>query len=155
MSGERIRTTGDAKELQHHYHKVKPGHSDTKVPEAHWDDHKMAGVGMDGFEIDRDAMVFAQGKLASLREELQSHLHWAEDLSHPLPDGTSKVAHTMRKAYRERASMEQGVQGILRDYLKELETVQAAIGATLQVYDALDAAAAQGVGRTAPEVGQP
>src|SRR5438128_12143674 len=107
---------------------------------------------MDGFEIDRDAMIEARGKLAELHDQLQIHLTTAQDLAAPLSDGTSRVAAKMREAYLDRASLEHGVQGVLRDYLAELEAVQAAIAATLQVYDNLDSATADGVNRTAGEV---
>lgn len=152
MSGDRIKNTGDAKELQDKYHVRKAGHSDVKVHAAPLSDHTMAGVGMDGFEIDRDAMLLAQGQLAELRAQLATHQRTAQDLAAPLPDGTSKVAHTMRKAYKDRASAERGVQRVLGDYLAELDAVQAAIKATLQVYDDLDSAAARGVGRVPGEV---
>ena len=152
MSGERIKNTGDAKELLGKYHVRKAGHSDVKVHAAPKSDHSIAGTGMDGFEIDRDEMLRAQGQLSELREQLQTHLRTAQDLGHPLPDGTSKVAHTMRRAYRDRASLERGVQGVLLAYLAELDAVQRAIQASLQTYDDLDAAAASGVSRPAEEV---
>ena len=152
MSGERIRNTGDAKELLGKYHVAKAGHSDVTVHAGPKTSYAISGTGMDGFEIDPDAMIEARGKLDELQRQLETHLTTAQDLAAPLPDGTSRVADKMREAYLDRASLEHGVQGILRDYLAELGAVQAAIQATLQMYDDLDSATADGVSRTSEEV---
>ncbi|HEV2778422.1 MAG TPA: hypothetical protein VGX25_03385 [Actinophytocola sp.] len=139
MSGERIRSERDARDLTDEYRVRKPGKSNAKVRVGARPDHRMAGTGMDGFEFDPAAMARAQGKLEMLRNELAEHRRTAIELAEDLPDGSSPVARRMRQVFLQRADPETGVQAVLKDYLVELQEIQTAIDLTLKTYAAMDA----------------
>jgi hypothetical protein len=142
MARERIQNEHDAREARDDHHKAKRHKNNVTVHAGPNVDHSMSGVDMHGFELDPDAMVRTLGRLASLRQELQSYQTKAAHLAAPLPDGGGLVAHQMRSAYLDRADHDNGVQAVLREYLEELDSVEDTIRSTLEAYLGVDARAA-------------
>jgi hypothetical protein len=145
MAGERIQNERDARNLLDQHKVAKAGRSDVVVQVGPKADHRMAGAGMDGFEIDQDAMINAHRELGDLRKQLEGQLETARQLAEPLQDGTSLVATQMRKAYVDRADPDGGVQAVLSDYLDELDEIRDAIRMSLEMYGDMDADAARGL----------
>ena len=151
MAQERIENEHDARAAKDDFHKPKHHKSNVTVHVGPKGDHTMTGVGMDGFELDPDAMRQASDELARHRARLEDYKTTAMRLADHLPDGGSPVAHEMRRAYLDRADTDNGVQAVLEDYIAELTEIQTAIQSTLQAYDNLDSNAAAAM-RTAGEV---
>lgn len=142
MAGERIDNLSEAKRLQREYRPQAEAHFLPDVAAGPRPVHGVAGVGMDGIEADLDQLRQAERDLSQLHDGLVQHLKDATDLAGPLGDGTGPVTGPMRKAFRDRASMENGVQAALLDYLEELIAVRVTILDTLATYDGVDNEAA-------------
>ena len=93
---------------------------------------------MDGISADFDQLTVLDGQLMSLRDELAGHQAKAVELTGPLEDGSSPVTGAMRKAFMQRADIEEGVQGTLAQYIEEIDAVRAAIANTLGTYRGVD-----------------
>lgn len=138
MARERIDSLSEAKRLAREHRVEQVGHAMPDVRVGDRPVHGVTGTGMDGIDVDLDELRRAEQELAKLHEGLLEHLNEAIDLAGPLGDGTSPVTGPMRRAFRERADLEGGVQAALFDYIGELMSVRAAILATLDAYDAAD-----------------
>ncbi len=138
MAGERIDSLTEAKRLarEHRVHDVAHFMPDIKVGDR--PEHGVTGTGMDGIEVDFEELRQAERDLAALHDGLVTHLRDAVELAGPLGDGSSPVTGPMRKAFKDRADLEGGVQATLLDYIGELISVRAAILETLNAYDATD-----------------
>jgi hypothetical protein len=148
MTRERITSERDAENTLHEYHRPKRHESNVKVHVEARAEHSMSGVNMNGFEFNPQDMLTAYSKLTECRDALVALRQRAEHLNSPLPDGTSLVAHHMRRAYQHRSDPDSGVQAVLDDYLAEVESVRVAIGTTLANYQGLDTEAATMIGQS-------
>lgn len=138
MAGERIDNLTDAKRLRGEYREEMVAYvvPDTAaLPNAQ---HGVTGLGMDGIEADFETLRQAERDLAALHDDLLAHLKDAAELTGPLGDGTSPVTRAMRKAFRDRADLEGGVQTALLDYMEELIGVRMAILQTLATYEGVE-----------------
>jgi hypothetical protein len=138
MAGERIDNLTDAKRLRGEYREEMVAYvvPDTSpLPNVQ---HGVTGVGMDGIDVDFATLRQAERDLAALHDDLLGHLKDAAELTGPLSDGTSPVTRAMRKAFRDRADLEGGVQTALLDYMEELIAVRMAILQTLATYEGVE-----------------
>jgi len=142
MARERIDNQTEAKRLQGEHRPQSVAYFMPEISALPAAQHGVSGVGMDGIEVDFDALRDAERQLAALNDELVEHLKAANGLTDPLTDGTSPVTGPMRKLFRSRADMEGGVQTALLEYLDELIAVQQAIRDTLDGYVGVDSEAA-------------
>lgn len=138
MGRERVDSFTEARQLsaehkQGRHHKVGPD-----IHAGHAQSHGAAGQNMDGIAADFDQLLVLDGQLASLRDELTGHQAKAAELTGPLEDGSSPVTAPMRKAFLQRADVEEGVQGSLAQYVEEIDAVRAAIANTLGTYQGVD-----------------
>jgi hypothetical protein len=138
MGRERVDSFTEARQLsaehkQGKHHKVGPD-----IHAGHAQSHGAAGQNMDGIAADFDQLVVLDGQLQSLRDELTGHQAKAVELTGPLADGSSPVTGPMRKAFMQRADIEEGVQGTLAQYVEEIDAVRAAIANTLGTYQGVD-----------------
>ncbi len=141
MAGERIDNLTEAKRLRGEYREELVGHRADPapgIPVLPNVQHGVTGVGMDGIEADFATLRQAERDLAALHDDLLAHLRDAADLTGPLGDGTSPVTRAMRKAFRDRADLEGGVQTALLDYMEELIGVRVAILQTLATYEGVE-----------------
>jgi hypothetical protein len=134
MGGERIDNLTEAKRLQREHREEDVAYFLPDIAGLPAVDHAVTGVGVDGIEVDLDALRQAERELAGLHDDLVGHLRDAAELAGPLGDGNSPVTGPMRAAFRSRADMEGGVQTALLDYLEELVAVRVAILQTLATY---------------------
>jgi len=90
-----------------------------------------AGIVADGADriaLDPAELDKAISDLTSRRDELARHLQQAQELGGTLQDGKGPVTAPMRRAFRQRGGAGPGgVQTALREYLKELDALCAAI----------------------------
>ncbi len=138
MAGERIDSLSEAKKLRKEHEEADVAYflPDFKAGPAV--QHGVTGVGMDGIDVDLDALRQAERELAALHDDLMQHLRDAGELTGPLGDGGGPVTIPMRKLFKNRADVEGGVQAALVDYLGELVGVRVAIMNTLAGYDAVN-----------------
>ena len=138
MGRERVDSFTEAKELSADH---KRGRHHKPGPDIHAgpaQSHGAAGQNMDGVAADFDQLTVLDGRLQSLRDELAGHQAKAAELAGPLVDGTSPVTAPMRKAFLQRADVEEGVQGTLAQYIEEIDAVRTAIANTLSTYRGVD-----------------
>jgi hypothetical protein len=138
MGRDRVDSFTEAKQLsaehkQGRHHKVGPD-----IHAGHAQSHGAAGQNMDGISADFDQLLVLDGQLQTLRDELAGHQAKAVELAAPLEDGSSPVTAPMRKAFLQRADVEEGVQGSLAQYIEEIDAVRAAIANTLGTYQGVD-----------------
>jgi hypothetical protein len=138
MAGERIDSLTDAKRLRGEYREELVATVFPQVTALPNVQHGVTGEGMDGIEADFATLRQAERDLAVLHDDLLAHLKDAAELTGPLGDGTSPVTGPMRKAFRDRADMEGGVQTALLDYIEELIAVRVAILQTLAAYEGVE-----------------
>jgi len=138
MTRERIESMRDAQHTKSHYHRHGRHRSNVTANVEDQADHSVSGVGMNGFEFAPHDMRTALGKLEQCRAELIELRRRAGDLATPVEDGTSLVAHHMRRAYRHRSDEASGVQAVLDHYLAELDAVHGAITMTMASYVGVD-----------------
>lgn len=138
MAGDRIDNLTEAKRLQREHREQLVATFLPEVTALANVQHGVAGMGMDGVEADFTTLRQAERDLASLHDDLVAHLRDAGELTGPLGDGTSPVTGPMRKAFRDRADLEGGVQTALLDYLEELISVRLAILQTLATYEGVE-----------------
>ena len=100
---------------------------------------------MTEFELDPAAMSAAFKELDQHMRDLASYQAVAADLYRALPDGHSPIAPQMRKAYKDRADFDGGVQAVLQDYLDELADIRDSIAMSSATYSELDQGAAADV----------
>lgn len=139
MAGKRVDSFTEAKELYRDQDKPRNEAffgADIKVGGV--PQHGAAGTNMDGIATNFDELVRTEQQLADLHDDLVGHLREAAELAGPLDDGSSPVTGPMRKAFKDRADMEGGVQTALLDYMNELVAVRAAIFQTLETYRGID-----------------
>jgi hypothetical protein len=142
MARERIDNMGEARHLRHEHRPQSVAYFSPDISAVPVAQHGVSGVGMDGIEVDFAALRDAEGRLATLNDQLSDQLNSAAHLTGPLADGTSPVTGPMRKLFHSRADMEGGVQTALLEYLEELTAVQLAIRETLEEYEGVDEEAA-------------
>ncbi|MFI7679844.1 hypothetical protein [Actinophytocola sp. NPDC049390] len=138
MAGERIDNLTDAKRLRGEYREELVAYAVPDTAALPNVQHGVAGLGMDGIHADFATLRQAERDLAALHDDLVAHLRDAAELTGPLGDGTSPVTRAMRKAFRDRADLEGGVQTALLDYLEELVGVRMAILQTLATYEGVE-----------------
>jgi hypothetical protein len=138
MAGERIDSFTDAKRLSSEYRDELTAYWVPDVDRLPDVPHGVDGVGMDGIEADFATLRQAERDLAALHDDLLAHLKDAAELTGPLGDGSSPVTGPMRKAFRDRADVEGGVQTALLDYMEELIAVRFAILQTLATYEGVE-----------------
>jgi hypothetical protein len=138
MAGDRIDNLTEAKRLQRDNRAELVATFLPDVRALANVQHGVTGTGMDGVEADFTALRQAERDLAELHDDLVTHLKDAAELTGPLGDGTSPVTGPMRKAFRDRADLEGGVQTALLDYLEELISVRLAILQTLATYEGVE-----------------
>jgi hypothetical protein len=138
MAGERIDSLTEARRLarEHRMHDV--AHVTPDIKAGGRPEYGVTGTGLDGIEVDLNELRHAESELAALHDGLLVHLRDAVELAGPLGDGSSPVTGPMRRAFKDRADLEGGVQAALLDYIGELISVRAAILETLNAYDATD-----------------
>jgi hypothetical protein len=142
MGRERVDSYTEAKELSAEHKRVRHGRPGPDIHAGQLPAHGAAGQNMDGVSADYAQLSALNGKLRELREQLQAYRVQAAELGGPLTDGTSPVAVPMRKAFFQRADVEEGVQRTLQDYVEELDSVTTAIENTLSTYSGVDGEAA-------------
>lgn len=135
MAGERIDNLTEAKRLQREHRETDVAYFLSDVKAGPGVQHGVTGVGMDGIEVDFDALRQAEQELAALHDDLMRHLRNASELTGPLGDGGGPVTVPMGKAFKSRADVDGGVQAALVDYLEELVGVRIAILSTLADYE--------------------
>lgn len=138
MAGERIDNLTDAKRLSGEYRDELVAYLVPEVDRLPEVRHGVTGLGMDGIEADFETLRQAERDLAALHDDLLAHLRDAAELTGPLGDGSSPVTGPMRKAFRDRADLEGGVQTALLDYMEELIAVRFAILQTLATYEGVE-----------------
>jgi hypothetical protein len=151
MAGERIDSFTDAKRLSGEYREELVAYWVPEVDRLPETQHGVTGVGMDGIEADFETLRAAERELAALHDDLLAHLKDAAELTGPLGDGSSPVTGPMRKAFRDRADLEGGVQTALLDYMEELIAVRFAILQTLATYEGVEN---ETVGQLRQQLGQ-
>jgi hypothetical protein len=108
---------------------------------------------MQSFQTEIDAMRAAQRDLARYREILDRQRAKADELRTSVPKSTSSihdpVADKLHDVFANRADPHGGVQGVLNDYLRELDKIQLTITATLDAYDAAERGAIARYGKEA------
>lgn len=138
MGRERVDSFTEAKELAGEHKKGRHHRPGPDIHAGHAQSHGAAGQNMDGIAADFDQLVVLDGRLQTLRDELTGHQAKAVELTGPLADGSSPVTGPMRKAFMQRADIEEGVQGTLAQYVEEIDAVRAAIANTLGTYRGVD-----------------
>lgn len=138
MGRERVDSFTEAKHLSEDHKKVRPDKTGPDIHAGGLHAHGASGVGMDGISVDYAELTRLNGQLQGLRDKLVEQQSRAAELTGPLADGSSPVTGPMRKAFFQRADVQEGVQGTLQDYIKELEAVMAAISNTLNTYQGVD-----------------
>ncbi|MGH3762388.1 hypothetical protein [Actinophytocola sp.] len=142
MARERVDGFMEAKRLSEEHERVRPRRTGPDIHAGQQQLHGASGQNMDGIAANFDQLNFLNGQLQALRDELTGHLSTAGRLAEPLSDGTSPVTGPMRKAFLQRADAEEGVAGVLTQYLRELDAVKLAITSTLNTYRGVDGDAA-------------
>jgi hypothetical protein len=138
MGRERVDSFTEAKELSAEHKKGRHRKVGPDIHAGQAQGHGAAGQSMDGISADFDQLVVLDGQLQALREELVAHQTKAAELTGPLTDGSSPVTAPMRKAFLQRADVEEGVGGTLAQYIEEVDSVRAAIANTLGTYQGVD-----------------
>ena len=138
MARHRVDSYTEAQELSHDQHTVKPHRPGPDIHAGHAQTHGATGENMDGISADFQRLSELYGQLQALRDRLVQHRAAAAELTGPLQDGTSPVTAPMRKAFHQRADVDQGVAGALDQYIGELDAVRAAIVNTLQTYQGVE-----------------
>lgn len=140
MARERVDSFGEAKERYRDEHRPRAvAHYAPDIRAGAMPAHGVAGTGMDGIVVDPDALLRAERELTELHDDLFAQLQEAESLTGPLGDGSGPVSDHLRRAFLDRAELEEGgVRAALADYLEELLTVRSAIVQTLGAYQGVD-----------------
>lgn len=141
MARERVDSYTEAKELSAEHKRVRPRKSGPDIHAGAAVPHGAAGQNMDGIAADFQRLSDLNGELQVLRDRLAQHRAEAVELTGPLTDGTSPVTGPMRKAFHQRADVDEGVLGALDQYIGELDAVRAAIVNTLHTYQGVDSEA--------------
>lgn len=138
MARERVDSFSEAKELYREHKRERHRAHLTDLTVGGAAQFGATGTDMDGVATDFTALAAAEHKLADLQDDLDRQLREAAELSRPLGDGSSPVTGPMRKAFMDRVDVDGGVQGALRDYMRELFAVRIAILKTLDTYRGVD-----------------
>ena len=138
MGRERVDSFTEAKHLSEDHKRVRPDKTGPDIHAGQLHAHGASGVGMDGISVDYGELSRLNGELQRRRDELVEQLARAAELTGPLADGSSPVTGPMRKAFFQRADVEEGVQGTLQQYILELEAVMDTITNTLDTYRGVD-----------------
>jgi hypothetical protein len=138
MARERVDDFAEAKELSKEHKRVRHEKVGPDIHAGQLQVHGASGTSMDGIAADVDELIALSNTLASLRDDLSGHLAKAAQLAEPLEDGSSPVTGPMRKAFLQRADVDEGVQGTLVQYIEELDAVRQAISDTLVTYTGVD-----------------
>jgi len=138
MGRHRVDSYTEAKQLSHDQKTVKPHKSGPNIHAGQAQQHGATGQNMDGISADFQRLTELDGQLLALRDRLVQHRGAAADLTGPLSDGTSPVTAPMRKAFHQRADVDEGVTGALDQYIGELDAVRTAIANTLQTYQGVE-----------------
>ncbi|HWM05760.1 MAG TPA: hypothetical protein VNP92_25750 [Actinophytocola sp.] len=134
MARERVDSFTEAKRLSGDHDRVRPGKDRANIHAGDVVAHGATGQNVDGISADFQRLTDLYGQLQGLRDRLVQQRAAAVELSGPLTDGSSPVTGPMRKAFRQRADVDEGVQGALDQYIGELDAVRTAIVNTLQTY---------------------
>jgi hypothetical protein len=153
MGRERVDSFTEAKELSAEHKRVRHGKTGPDIHAGDLQVHGASGQGMDGIAADYEQLVALNSRLMGLRDRLAAHQAEATELTGPLTDGSSPVTGPMRKAFLQRADVQEGVQGVLQRYLKEVEAVIGAVNSTLNTYRGVDGSAGSRFDRLANEGG--
>jgi hypothetical protein len=153
MARERVDSYTEAKELSAEHKVVRHRKTGPDIHAGQLPAHGVAGQNMDGISADYAQLSALNSKLREARDQLESYRVQAAELTGPMKDGTSPVTGPMRKAFFQRADVEEGVQGTLQDYIEELDSVTAAIENTLSTYWGVDGEAANRFNRVAGSEG--
>ena len=151
MGRERIDDLTEARRLRHEYRDQDVAYLLPEIDRIQGQ-HGVTGVGMDGIEVDLEALRQAERDLAVLHEDLTAHLNAATDLAGPLGDGKSPVTGPMGLAFRTRAGDQGGVRTALQQYLTELVAVRVTILKTLAGYQAVEEETVSRLRRQAEEI---
>lgn len=138
MARERVDSFTEAKELSAEHKRVRPRKSGPDIHAGSAVFHGASGQNMDGIAADFQRLTDLYGQLQTLRDRLVTQRAAAAELAGPLADGTSPVTGPMRKAFHQRADVDEGVQGALDQYIAELDAVRTAIVNTLQTYQGVE-----------------
>jgi hypothetical protein len=138
MGRERVDSFTEAKELSGEHELVRHGKTGPDIHAGELRVHGASGQGMDGVAADYDELSRLNTRLLELRDTLAKQHAEAAELTEPLADGTSPVTGPMRKAFYQRADVQEGVQGVLRQYLEEVDAAIGAINSTLNTYRGVD-----------------
>jgi hypothetical protein len=138
MARERVDSFTEAKELSADHKRVKHGKIGPDIHAGALSVHGASGQNMDGISADFEQLTALNAKLKTLRDQLEGHMTAAGRLAEPLADGSSPVTGPMRKAFLQRADVNEGVQGSLAQYMNELDAVQTAIDNSLSTYRGVD-----------------
>jgi hypothetical protein len=142
MARERIDSRADARETLGKYREEAVMYVAPETRAGPKGAFGVAGAGMDGIEVDLNALYDAERDLRELQKKLRDHLEKAADLRDNLHDGKTLVARHMRQAFLDRVDAEGGVEGALEDYIDEVDEVRMRIRETLAAYEDLDTEAA-------------
>jgi len=100
---------------------------------------------MGNYEVDIAGLRRARDELADQLHDLRRHLNAAGDLINSVPPSTAErpdlVANKMHELYRDAADSEDGLRGVLEDYIAEMEEMVALLDASARAYEAQDAEA--------------
>ena len=138
MAGDRIDSLTEAKQLQKEHREEIVATFLPQVAALANIRHGVTGVTMDGIDVDFATLRDAEKELSARYDDLLGHLRDAAELTTPFGDGTSPVTGPMRRAFRDRADMEGGVQNALLEYLEEVLSVRLAILQTLATYEGVE-----------------
>jgi hypothetical protein len=138
MARERVDSFTEARELSGEHKRVRPHKIGPHIHAGPAAVHGATGQNMDGIAADFQRLTDLDSQLLTLRDRLVEQRKAAAELSAPLADGTSPVTAPMRKAFHQRADVDEGVQGALDQYIRELDAVRTAIVNTLQTYQGVE-----------------
>lgn len=138
MTRERIDNFTEAVHLRDDYdrpkiHRVRPNDEVGAAPA-----HGVAGTGMNGIEVQLDALAQAQRELGVLQDKLLGQLDAARGLTDELRDGGGPIAAKMRRTFLQLADAEGGVQTTLTEYMAELFDMRIVMLQTLASYQRVD-----------------
>lgn len=147
MARERVDSFTEAAELSAEHKRVRPRKSGPDIHAGDAPTHGVAGQYMDGISADFQQLVTLQGELQGLLDDLAGQRAAAARLADPIEDGSSPVTGPMRKAFLQRADVNEGVVGALDQYIRELTAVRTAVVNTLNTYQGVEGEAVNRFGR--------
>jgi hypothetical protein len=138
MARERIDSRAEAREAREKYHEEAVMYLAPRTHAGPKGTFGVAGTGMDGIEVDPQALIAADRELDRLHRRLLDHLRDADKLADQLHDGKTLVSRHMRRKFLDKVEAEGGLKAALEDYLDELKDVQIRVRESLAAYQDLD-----------------